>query len=45
MEKEQFKINLYFEEKGEEIEKVISNYLINEIKNKKYIGKIQFKTR
>ncbi len=34
--KEDFKINVFFCKDGEEIEKVLANYLINILNNKKY---------
>lgn len=36
---ETFKINIDFDEKGEELEKIVSYYLINQLKEKSTIGK------
>lgn len=36
---ETFKINMFFDEKGEELEKIVSDYLINQLKEKSTIEK------
>lgn len=36
---ETFKINMFFDEKGEELEKLVSYYLINQLKEKSTIEK------
>lgn len=36
---ETFKINMFFDEKCEELEKIVSDYLINQLKEKSTIEK------
>lgn len=39
---ETFKINIYFDEKGEELEKILSYYLINQLKENLLLEKMIF---